>query len=84
MKEDLSELYDFSTVIELHYLKEMLIPKLSNAKFGLVKVTKTTNIDASFHLHSCSVKELFLKTCQNSQEDTCTKVFFLKKKVAGL
>ena len=56
MKDDLSELDDFFTVIKLHYLKEMIIPKLSNTKFGLVEVTETTNIQGSFHLHSCSAR----------------------------
>ena len=78
MKDDLSELDDFFTVIKLHYLKEMIIPKLSNTKFGLVEVTETTNIQGSFHLHSCSAKELVLKICQNSLKETCTKVFFFK------
>ena len=82
MKDDLSELDDFFTVIKLHYLKERIIPKLSNTKFGLVEVTETTNIQGSFHLHSCSAKELVLKICQNSLKETCTKVFFLK--VTGL
>ena len=56
----------------------MIIPKLSNTKFGLVEVTETKNIQASFHLHSCSAKELVLKICQNSLEETCTKVFLFK------
>ena len=75
MKEDLSKLDDFSTVTKLHYLKGMTIPKLWNAKFGLVKVTETSNIEASFHLHSCSAKG-FLKICQNSQEGTRKSLFF--------
>ena len=66
MKEELSELDNFSTAIKLH-LKDMIIPKLSNAKFGLVKVTETANIEAYFHLHCCSAKELFLKICLNYQ-----------------
>ena len=76
MKEDLSELDDFSTAIKLHYLKEMIISKLSNAKFGLVKITETINIEASCHFHSSSAKDLFLRFRQNSQEDICAKVFF--------
>ena len=27
----------------------------------------------------CSVKKVFLKVSQDSQENTCTRVFFLKK-----
>ena len=48
--EDLSELDDFSTIIKLHYGKEMLILakwKLTNTKFDLVKVTENSNIFSS-------------------------------------
>ena len=73
MKEDLSELDNFSTAIKLH-LKDMIIPKLSNAKFGLVKVTETANIEAYFHLHCCSARVVLKNLSKLS--DTRVKSFF--------
>ena len=60
--------------------------KLTNAIFGLLEVTRTTNNHAFFNLHRCFTKELLLKINfkislklflkKDSQENTCARVSF--------
>ena len=68
--EDLSELDDFSTVIKLHYLKEILIPAKWKHKIQPSWLTETTDIEASFHLHRFSTEELSLKIWQKVHRKT--------------
>ena len=77
MKEDLNELDDVSSYKITLTKRNDNSETYKHAKFGLVKFSETANIEASFHLHSCSAKEFFSKICQNSQGDTCTKVSFI-------
>ena len=45
----------------------------------------TTQLPSEVAVQSCSVKKVFLKVLQNSQENTCARAFFLLKlKASGL
>ena len=68
-----------SAVRELYYVKKMLIHtkwNSKNAKFGIEKVTENTNIEAPFHVHRCSTRQMFLNLLQISQENTYAEVSF--------
>ena len=67
--------FDFLTIsmgIEMEYW----------AKMGKARWLKNLNIairSGEAFIQSCSIKKVFLKISQNSQENTCIIVFFLIK-----
>ena len=63
--------------ISIRFVLDILMKSLNLHPFPSLRLYYYENTEAV--VQRCSVKKLFLKISQNSQENTCARVSFLKK-----